>query len=361
MRTKPSPDLTEEESPVLRVPSSERLLITDMERLPAGALWCTSLGRAQFAIAFAMKHPRCQVGCLFLDQYAAEETRTSLTKLPANLSILSATDFPEKPVQCVVIPVSRGGEAELVRDLLQTGYERLETGGMLATAVDNSKDDWLHEEMNKLFKKVTRIESRWGVVYLGTKQGALKRPRLFDCEFAFRDRGHLVQAVSRPGVFSHRRLDLGARALLESMEVSPHDKVLDMGCGSGVVGLAAGCRESTAWVHFVDSNARALQCAYTGAELNGLTRVSFEQTATGEIEEAGTFNLVLGNPPYYSHYRIAEIFLQAGRLALKSGGRIQIVGKHSEWLEARMKQLFKNVRMHECRGYNIATAESKAT
>ena len=37
--------------------------------------------------------------------------------------------------------------------------------------------------------------------------------------------------------------------------------------------------------------------------------------------------MALGNPPYYSHYAIAELFLQTALKGLKPGGRVQIVTK----------------------------------
>ena len=49
-----------------------------------------------------------------------------------------------------------------------------------------------------------------------------------------------VRFVSRPGVFSYGRFDEGARALTEVMQVAPGDAVLDLGCGSGTVGVIAG-------------------------------------------------------------------------------------------------------------------------
>ena len=77
--------------------------------------------------------------------------------------------------------------------------------------------------------------------------------------------------MSRPGVFSHRKLDLGARALIESLSVpdGKHSwevvqngmKVLDLGCGSGAVGFAASARADSVLIHALDANARAVQCA----------------------------------------------------------------------------------------------------
>ena len=51
-----------------------------------------------------------------------------------------------------------------------------------------------------------------GAVYVATKTEPLKKIKNFECEFAFRDRGRLIRAVSRPGVFSHRSIDAGCEA-----------------------------------------------------------------------------------------------------------------------------------------------------
>jgi len=193
------------------------------------------------------------------------------------------------------------------------------------------------------------------VLYRLKKQKPLKTLKNFDCEFAFRDGENLIKVISRPSVFSHRRLDLGARALMEVMEIPEGSKVLDIGCGSGAVGLAAATRSPNVSVHGIDSNARAVQCLLWGAELNGLSNVSAHLTSSGELLEPGTFDIALGNPPYYSHFTIAEIFLQTALEGLKSGGRVYIVAKETEWLIARMEQLFDEIETREQRGYTVVT------
>jgi len=169
-----------------------------------------------------------------------------------------------------------------------------------------------------------------------------------------------VQAVSKPGVFSHRQLDLGARALLETMTVEPGFKVLEIGCGSGAVALAAALRQPDARVLGIDSHARAVACLQAGAELNGVAdRAQALLDAEGRVPEPKTFDLVVGNPPYYSHYTIAEIFLQTARRALKPGGEALFVTKQAEWFEARMKQLFRDVTTVEARGYLVVRGRQK--
>jgi 16S rRNA (guanine1207-N2)-methyltransferase len=343
----------------LRVPIAEQLLIDfEVEALPARVL-CTSLGRGQLAADCARRGPAASVVCHFIDLYPAEEARELYGAGERNLAVECLADPPEGPFELAAVPVSRFGEAELARDLLQAAYERLVDGGRLLAAVDNTRDTWLHEELGKLFAKVTRWRKRRGVVYSAVRKGPLKRRRDFCCEFAFRDQGRLIRAVSRPGVFSHRQLDLGARALIEAMEVRAGDKVLDMGCGSGVVGLAAALRAENVRVHAIDSNARAVECAAQGAAINGLTAFTTQLDAHGDVTEPGTFDLVVGNPPYYSHYQIAEIFLQAARRALQPGGRVLIVTKKDEWHVARMGQLFAAVESREVRGYRVVVATQR--
>ena len=214
-------------------------------------------------------------------------------------------------------------------------------------------NSWLHEQMQGMFNKVTRISSKQGTVYIARKTSPLKKIKDFTCEFAFRDQGNLIKAVSRPGVFSHRRLDAGARALLNVIEVRDGDRVLDMGCGSGAVGLAAAARNSSVSVTAIDSNARAVSCTEQGAKLNELSNITTVHTAVGECAGQGTFDLFLGNPPYFSNYRIAELFLKTAAKMLKPGGEVLIVCKKMEWYQERMAKFFDGVGFAKSGAYNI--------
>jgi 16S rRNA G1207 methylase RsmC len=160
-------------------------------------------------------------------------------------------------------------------------------------------------------------------------------------------------------VFSHRRLDLGARTLINAMEIRPGMRVLDIGCGSGVVGFAAALRSENVSVLAVDSNARAIDCTIRGAIRNNLTNVETLLNASGECGEPRTFDLVLGNPPYFSNYRIAEIFLEAARRALKPGGEVLMVTKTPNWFLEHMPRYFQHVEERPAKNYSSVAGRQK--
>jgi len=141
--------------------------------------------------------------------------------------------------------------------------------------------------------------------------------------------------------------------LIEEMEFGSGARVLDIGCGAGVVALAAACRGDDVTVHAVDSNTRAIQCTEHGAQLNGLTNVTTELNAGGNYLHAGQYDLALANPPYYAGFRIARHFLTAGYDALRPGGIILIVTKRADWYELHMPELFDDVTVTERKGYYV--------
>lgn len=344
---------TAKPSPAHSVRLSEQLLIDAVARTSAERVFCTSLGRAQFAWHYAEQFAGSQVACLFLDIYQAQRAETLKDPRPANLNILCAADPPDEEFDLVAMPLTQGGEAELSRDLMQSAYQQLREGGQMITTVDNPRDTWLHGEMQRLFDKVTQEAGRKGMVYRGTKRGPLKKFKDFRSEFKFRDGEQLITVMTRPGVFSHRRLDTGARALMEVMQIQPGDRVLDLGCGAGVLSLAAAFRAPAVHLLAMDANARAIECTAHNAALNGVDTLKTKLNASAQIEEEGTFDVVLANPPYFSSYRISEIFLKGARRALKPGGQVYLVTKNTEWYEENMPKPFRDASAIPSRDYTV--------
>lgn len=289
-----------------------------------------SPGRAQSSIALAKQAGIDNVEAWYLDLHQAT---TASASLPDSIEVLSGFDLPDHRYRVVVLPVFKRSESELTRDLMQQAHDRLCEGGLLVTSVDNAKDNWLHDQMQSMFDKVTSERAAKGCVYWAKKTNPLKKTRDFECEFEYRDDNQTITAISRPGVFSHRRLDPGAKQLMLSAEIGAEDNVLDMGTGCGAIALAAAMK-TTGQVFGVDSNARAVQCLTQGAEKMGLTNVEAIWNADGDLKLPVQVDLALANPPYFGDDTISQHFVDSCLSALRPGGALLVVTKQPNWYEA---------------------------
>ncbi|MFN7770898.1 MAG: methyltransferase [Planctomycetaceae bacterium] len=347
-----------------RGPEPEQLLIEALAGLPARpftSVLSTSLGRGQAVAAAVRQLAPARADCHFLDLYRCRETAREFAESLPTLHCECASDLPEQPVDLALLPVDPRGEAELTRDWLQQMHQRLRPGGLLLAATSNPDDQWLHAEIRRLFGKTTRTPRRKGVWYQAVKGELHDKYKNFDCEFAFRDQGELLQVFSRPGVFSHRSLDAGARTLIESLDLKPGSRVVDLGCGSGAVALAAARRCPGGQVLALDSNPRAIECTLRGIAANGMTGVQAVLDDQGEAGERGTYDVVAGNPPYFSEYKIAELFLRTARRLLKPGGQVLMVTKTPAWFEEQMPRMFDVVESRLHRTYHVVTGVQRST
>jgi 16S rRNA (guanine1207-N2)-methyltransferase len=300
------------------------------------------------------------VSAWFLDRHQCDAARASWEAVPPNLRAECSADIPPGPYDLAVVPLAKDGEAELSRDILQAALLGLEMGGRLVAAIDNARDRWLREQLADTGETVRvrpAADARADVVaYVVEKTRVPGRIRDFSCRVVFRDRERLLETVTRPGVFAHRRIDPGARHLLNAVDVAPGTRVLDIGCGSGCVAIGIAARDPAIRVHAFDSSARAVECTRRGAEVCGLTNLTVALEAGGQVPEPGTWDLALANPPYYSDFRIAELFVEAARLALAPGGTLLLVTKQPAWYLENLPRMWTNVAREEVKTYHLIEA-----
>ena len=325
----------------------------------AGPVLLRSQGRANLARQIATANRAASVDCWFTDLFRTQLAEQSILADRSSLHLYCQPDPPQRTYQTAFLPIGTAGESDFVREILQLFFCRLKIGGQLCVAVDNPRDRWLCAQMRRFARRIRVQASPKGVIYRCTKQAELRKLKNYAAEFTFRHGERLIRVYSRPDVFSHRRIDSGARQLLNVAEIRPGDRVLDIGCGSGVLSLAAAAVDPSVHVCALDSNARAIECTQRSADLNSVQNIDARLTSIGELSADEEFDVVLANPPYYADYRIAERFVEIASRAAASGASVFFVGKRPEWYADRLPQSFVDVRIIPTKGYWVAQATAR--
>ena len=160
-------------------------------------------------------------------------------------------------------------------------------------------------------------------------------------EFGAKARGHTFRLRSLPGVFADGRLDEGTALLLEALDVPAGARVLDVGCGYGIIGLLA-ARLGAAGVDMVDVNLLAVASAAENIALDGCAAARAFPSDGVPAEAFECYDVVATNPPFHvgkaTDYGVTRGFIEGARRALGPGGQLYLVAnrflKYDQWLRA---------------------------
>ena len=109
--------------------------------------------------------------------------------------------------------------------------------------------------------------------------------------------------------FSPMNIDKGTLAMLSHVDFKNTDKVLDLGCGYGVVGIYAAKIIGKQNVVMSDVDRECVELSVKNAELNGVGGIPvFKSDGFANINEKD-FTLILSNPPYHSDFSVPKHFI----------------------------------------------------
>lgn len=148
------------------------------------------------------------------------------------------------------------------------------------------------------------------------------------------------------GVFSKEKTDRGTLALAEGMILSENSKVLDIGCGIGILGIVA-AKLFNAEAVMSDINKRAVMLAKKNIELNNVKAEVFQGNLYEKIKENG-FDAVLSNPPQTAGKEICFQLIEQSKNYIKNNGSFQLVARHNKGgktLSNKMEEVFGNVKV----------------
>lgn len=162
-----------------------------------------------------------------------------------------------------------------------------------------------------------------------------------------------------PSNFSPNGIDSGTLAMLSAVDFLPNDKVLDMGCGYGVVGILAAKLIGAGNVTMCDISESAVKQAKINAELNGVPDIDIKiSDGFSEIPDNG-FTLILSNPPYHTDFSVPKHFIEVGFKKLAVGGKMVMVTKRLDWYKNKLASVFGGVRVREINGYYVFISEKR--
>lgn len=161
-------------------------------------------------------------------------------------------------------------------------------------------------------------------------------------------------------LFSPNGIDKGTLAMLSNADFWPGQKILDLGCGYGVVGIYAAQFTGAENVTMVDIDPVAVTCAKRNAINNNLQNVHiFQSDGFAHITERN-FDWILSNPPYHADFGVPKAFIEEGYRHLKYGGCMIMVTKRYQWYKNKLKSVFGGVKVIEENGYFVFISQKRA-
>ncbi|HEY8597813.1 MAG TPA: methyltransferase [Thermomicrobiales bacterium] len=169
--------------------------------------------------------------------------------------------------------------------------------------------------------------------------------------------GEPFQIASLPGIFSYDSLDDGTAFLLDQLRVRPGERVLDIGCGWGALGLAA-ARKGAGQVDLIDSSHTAIAAARRNIAAAGLTNARALPSDALSAVIGERYDLIVTNPPFHAgkmvNYDAAGAFIAGARELLTSRGRLLLVANAFIRYERAMQERYGTVEIvAEDRRYHV--------
>ncbi len=171
--------------------------------------------------------------------------------------------------------------------------------------------------------------------------------------------GHELSLVSGSGVFAQGRVDVGTAVLFRETRPPEAGRLLDLGCGYGVIGLALALAVPDAVVRAVDVNERAVLLARENARSLGLAD-RFAACTPEAVPADERYDEIWSNPPIRIGKQALHDLLLSWLPRLAPEGRaVLVVGRNlgadslQRWLG---EQGYPTERLASAKGFRVLEA-----
>ena len=180
-------------------------------------------------------------------------------------------------------------------------------------------------------------------------------------EITFEINGITMKLLTDNGVFSKNNVDEGSYAFLKVLlPLDLGNRILDLGCGYGTIGLTLAKAHEEARITLADVNPRAVAlCERNAGLLNLSPRVTILQSDIYEKIE-GPYDSIVVNPPIRAGKKVTYRMYEEAKQYLIDGGSLYIVIRKAQGAESASKYIetiFGNVTLLKReKGYYIYRA-----
>ncbi|WP_432058581.1 methyltransferase [Streptomyces sp. bgisy022] len=332
--------------------ASDAYLLRYLDRegiVPSGTV--VVLGDRWGALVTALAaHRPTQITDSWLGQQA---TRANLARNgvePGAVRLLTTQDAPPGRIDVLLVRVPKS------LALLEDQLLRLAPAVHADTVViGTGMVKEIHTSTLRLFERIlgptrTTLAEQKARLILCTPDPALKRPdNPWPYRYTLPDGIGAVSGrpvVNHAGVFCADRLDIGTRFFLQHLPAAGDGtRVVDLGCGNGVVGTSVALAQPRAEVLFTDESFQAVASAEATYRANGVPGHAEFRVGDGLAGVPdGSVDLVLTNPPFHSHQATTDATARRmfgdARRVLRPGGELWVVGNRHLGYHLRLRRLF---------------------
>jgi len=163
--------------------------------------------------------------------------------------------------------------------------------------------------------------------------------------------GHKYLLKAPSGVYGKKRIDKASILLIEKVELT-NEKVLDIGCGYGAIGITLKKEFPDIDLYMSDINNRAVDFSKINAKNNNVNAV-IKQGHLFKPWEDDRFDVIVTNPPIVAGKEVLHELIEESNSHLNEKGKFYLVAYHNKGgksLENYMKQIFGNVKELEKSG-----------
>jgi len=321
---------------------STRLLAEQSRFNPTDRVLLFGCPNGALGVVLARQLVHGQLSITDKDFLALEVTRRTLSvndiKSVNILSDVSLDGLDEQQHHVVLMQLPKGRNLAR-RWLIQAHRALVEGGSLFLAGANNSGIQSTIKDGEDLFGNAQVLAYKKGnrIARLVKKPGAQPLPAWINepgiasgtwMEFQVILSGQSLIIRSLPGVFAYDHLDPASQMLLSVTQNVSGMRVLDVGSGYGIIGMAAAI-QGARWVDFVDTDLLAIASCKETLSINGIKNATVKAGDLLEPFKSNRYDLILSNPPFHTgrdvNYQIAHALIMQAHPALDPGGQIIIV------------------------------------